>query len=205
MTNTVTEISKSVENISSFINLANATIGALIIFGGYLIAFTRRIKPYISITEDLTSLKTEVSKISNEFKANGGKSLKDQINSLETSAKTILYRQRWILDNRQEPIFETDEKGDFTWVNDAFVRLTDRPFRDLKNKNWINCLKEETRSEITECWNLAIQNKRNFEHILFVVDSKNRIFSTKCVAVHQEDGNYIGSFMDVEKITEKKS
>jgi len=205
MTNVVTEVSNTLNSIGNFFTMANATIAALIIFTGYLISFSKKIKPYISVKDDIASLKVDLAKISSEFKTNGGKSLKDQINDLQVSTKTILYRQRWILDNREEPIFETDEHGNFTWVNDAFARLTDRPFRDLQNNNWINCLREDTREEITESWNIAMENKRTFEHILFIVDSKNRVFSTKCIASRQEDGKYIGSFMNVEKVVEKKS
>jgi PAS domain S-box-containing protein len=205
MTNIVTEISNTFNSIGNFFTMANATIAALIIFTGYLISFSKKIKPYISVKDDIAALKVDLSKISSEFKTNGGKSLRDQINDLQSSTKTILYRQRWILDNREEPIFETDEHGNFTWVNDAFARLTDRPFRDLQNNNWINCLKEESREEISESWKTAVENKRTFEHILFIVDSKNRVFSTKCIASRQEDGKYIGSFMSVEKVVEKKS
>jgi PAS domain S-box-containing protein len=205
MTNIVTEISNTFNSIGNFFTMANATIAALIIFTGYLISFSKKIKPYISVKDDIAALKVDLSKISSEFKTNGGKSLKDQINDLQVSTKTILYRQRWILDNREEPIFETDEHGNFTWVNDAFARLTDRPFRDLQNNNWINCLKEDSREEISESWKTAVENKRTFEHILFIVDSKNRVFSTKCIASRQEDGKYIGSFMSVEKVVEKKS
>jgi len=167
MTNIVTEISNTFNSIGNFFTMANATIAALIIFTGYLISFSKKIKPYISVKDDIAALKVDLSKISSEFKTNGGKSLRDQINDLQSSTKTILYRQRWILDNREEPIFETDEHGNFTWVNDAFART--------------------------------------FEHILFIVDSKNRVFSTKCIASRQEDGKYIGSFMSVEKVVEKKS
>lgn len=205
MTNIVTEISNTFNSIGNFFTMANATIAALIIFTGYLISFSKKIKPYISVKDDIAALKVDLSKISSEFKTNGGKSLRDQINDLQASTKTILYRQRWILDNREEPIFETDEHGNFTWVNDAFARLTDRPFRDLQNNNWINCLKEDSREEISESWKTAVENKRTFEHILFIVDSKNRVFSTKCIASRQEDGKYIGSFMSVEKVVEKKS
>ena len=205
MTNIVTEISNTFNSIGNFFTMANATIAALIIFTGYLISFSKKIKPYISVKDDIAALKVDLSKISSEFKTNGGKSLRDQINDLQASTRTILYRQRWILDNREEPIFETDEFGNFTWVNDAFARLTDRPFRDLQNNNWINCLKEESREEISESWKIAVENKRTFEHILFIVDSKNRVFSTKCIASRQEDGKYIGSFMSVEKVVEKKS
>ena len=205
MTNVVTEISNTLNSIGNFFTMANATIAALIIFTGYLISFSKKIKPYISVKDDIASLKVDLAKISSEFKTNGGKSLRDQINDLQASTKTILYRQRWILDNREEPIFETDEFGNFTWVNDAFVRLTDRSFRELQNNNWINSLKEDSREEITESWKIAIENKRTFEHILFIVDSKNRVFSTKCIASRQEDGKYIGSFTNIEKFVEKKS
>ena len=205
MANVVTEASNMFNSIGTFFTMANATIAALIVFTGYLISFSKKVHPYISVKDDIAALKIDLAKISNEFKTNGGKSLKDQINDLQASTKTILYRQRWILDNRHEPIFETDENGNFTWINDAFSRLADRPFRDLQNNNWINCLKEDTREEITESWRLAVENKRSFEHVLFIVDSKNRVFSTKCIASRQEDGKYIGSFMNVEKVVEKKS
>jgi PAS domain-containing protein len=205
MTNVVTEASNAFNSIGNFFTIANTTIAALIIFTGYLISFSKKVQPYISVKDDIAALKTDLSKISSEFKTNGGKSLKDQINDLQASIKTILHRQRWILDNREEPIFEADENGNFTWINDAFSRLADRPFRELQNNNWINCLREDTREEITESWRLAIENKRTFEHVLFIVDSKNRIFSTKCIASRQEDGKYIGSFMNVEKVVEKKS
>lgn len=204
MTNSVAGITEVTTNINEYLTLANATIAALILFGGYLMNFTRKIKPYIAVTDDIAHLKKEVTLISDELKPNGGKSIKDQMNDLQKSTKTILYRQRWILDNREEPIFETDEQGNFTWANDSLIRLTDRLFKDLENNNWINALCEKTRDEVNESWQIAIENKRNFEHDLVIVDSKNRAFSAKCHAVRQDDGKYIGHFINIEEIQEKK-
>jgi len=202
MTNEFTEIVQHTKNITDYLTLANATIGALILFGGYLMNFTRKIKPYISVTNDLSILKTEVAAISKELKPNGGKSIKDQIDDLQLSAKTILYRQRWILENREEAIFETDEKGNFTWANDSLIRLTDRLFKDLENNNWINALCEKTREEVNDAWQIAIENKRNFEHDIIIVDGKNRAFSAKCHAVRQGDGKYIGKFTNIKQLLE---
>lgn len=202
MTNTVNQLVEQTKNFNEYLTLANATIAALILFGGYLMNFTRKIKPYISVTNDISILKTEVAAISKELKPNGGKSIKDQINDLQSSAKTILYRQRWILDNREEPIFETDEKGNFTWANDALMKLTDRSFRDLENNNWINALCEKTRDEVNDSWQIAIENKRNFEHEVVIIDSKNRAFSAKCHAVIQEDKKYIGKFINIRRLSE---
>lgn len=204
MTNTVNTLAENAKNFNEYLTLANATLGALILFGGYLVNFTRKIKPYVSITDDIQGLKTEVAAISKELKPNGGKSIKDQIDDLQTSAKTILYRQRWILENREEAIFETDEKGNFTWANDSLIRLTDRLFKDLENNNWINALCEKTREEVNDAWQIAIENKRNFEHDIIIIDGKNRAFSAKCHAVRQGDGKYIGKFTNIKQLSESE-
>jgi len=200
MSNPTAEIIEAVKNISEYLTLANTTIAALILFGGYLVNFTRKIKPYVAVTDDITHLKNEVALISNELKPNGGKSLKDQISDLQSSTKIILYRQRWILESREEPTFETDGKGNFTWANDAFIRLTDRLFKDLENNNWINALCEKTRDQVNERWQSAIENKRNFEHEIIIIDGKNRAFSVKCCAVRQNDGVYMGKLTNVREI-----
>jgi len=204
MTNTVNQLVEQAKNINEYLTLANATIAALVLFGGYLMAFTRKIKPYVSITQDIAGLKQEVASISQQLKPNGGESIKDQLDDLQASTKTILYRQRWILENREEPVFETDEKGNFTWANDQLIRLTDRLFKDLENNNWINALCENTREEINDAWQLAIENKRNFEHDIIIVDGKNRAFSAKCHAVRQGDGKYIGRFKNIKELSEKE-
>ena len=164
----------------------------------------KKLKPYTTITKDIADLKNDISTISKELKPNGGKSIKDQINDLQLSTKTILYRQRWILDNREEPIFETDEKGNFTWANDALMRLTDRSFRDLENNNWINALCEKTRDEVNDSWQIAIENKRNFEHEIIIVDGKNRAFHAKCQAVRQEDGIYMGKLTNIKELKDSE-
>jgi PAS domain-containing protein len=188
------------KKIIEAINQINTSIVIVTAFCGYMFYFIKKLHPFTTITTDIAVLKTEVSTISKELKPNGGKSMKDQMNDLQLSTKTILYRQRWILDNREEPIFETDEKGDFTWANSALIRLTDRLFKDLENNNWINALCEKTRTEVNDSWQIAIENKRNFEHEIIIVDSKNRSFSAKCIAVRQEDGKYVGKLINVREL-----
>lgn len=188
------------KKIIEAINQINTSIVIVTAFCGYMFYFIKKLQPFTTITTDIAVLKTEVSNISKELKPNGGKSMKDQMNDLQLSTKTILYRQRWILDNREEPIFETDEKGNFTWANSALIRLTDRLFQDLKNNNWINALCEKTRTEVNESWQTAIKNKRNFEHEIIIIDSKDRAFSAKCIAVRQEDGKYVGKLINIEQL-----
>lgn len=192
------------KKIVDIINQINSSIVIITIFGGYMFYLVKKIQPFTTITKDISTLKTEVSNISKELKPNGGESIKDQINQLQSSTKTILYRQRWILDNREEPIFETDIKGNFTWANDSLIRLTDRLFKDLENNNWINALCEKTRDEVNDSWQMAIENKRNFEHEVIIVDSKNRAFAAKCVAVRQEDGKYVGKLINIKELRDQE-
>ena len=202
VTNAVDAIQPAVTKASDFLNATNALIAAMIIFIGYMTTFLRAIKPYTTITDDIKTLNTTVSNISKELKPNGGSSLKDQVTDLHKSTIIILNRQRWILENREEPIFETDENGNFKWVNEAFIRLTDRLFKDLENNNWINALCEKTRTEVNDSWQISIENKRNFEHEIIIIDSKDRAFSAKCIAVRQEDGKYVGKLINIEQLQE---
>lgn len=191
------------EKIIDVLGKINSSIVIVAAFGGYMFYLIKKLQPFTTIITDIASLKEEIESISKELKPNGGKSMKDQLNDLQASTKTILHRQRWILDNREEPIFETDEKGNFTWANDSLIRLTDRLFKDLENNNWINALCEKTRDEVNESWQLAIENKRNFEHDIVIIDSKNRAFNAKCHAVRQDDGKYIGKLIYIKEIEEK--
>jgi PAS domain-containing protein len=201
-TNVVENVQTTITKASDLITATNALILALIIFVAYMRSFRNAIKPYTTITDDIKNLSLSVSNISKELKPNGGSSLKDQVTDLHKSTKIILNRQRWILENREEPIFETDEHGNFKWVNEAFIRLTDKLFKDLENNNWINAICEKMRNEIDNEWKTAIRNKRNFEHQIIIVDSKDRSFSAKCIAIRQDDDKYIGKLVNVCEIPE---
>lgn len=166
----------------------------------------KKLEPYTNMTENIGKINENITDIKKELTHNSGTSLKDFVSQIKTDVKsntqlttTILNRQRWMLDNRSEPIFETNKDGKFTWVNDAFIRLTDRGFKELKDNNWVNVLHEDIRNDIAKDWYLAISMQRNFEHTVKIVDAKNAIYSAKIVAHRQEDGNYIGTLNNVTK------
>jgi PAS domain-containing protein len=166
----------------------------------------KKLQPYTDLTHHVDSINTEIRDIKKELTNNSGTSLKDLVSKIRVDVKsntelttTILNRQRWMLDNRSEPIFETNSKGKFTWVNDAFIRLTDRGFKDLKDNNWINILHEDIRRDVTTDWQSAVQSGRNFEYTVKIVDGKNNCFQAKIVAHLQEDGNYIGTLNNIVK------
>lgn len=196
---------------STFIHEIAAFFGALGMVYFFIHRALNKIKPYTNVVENINALDRKLNNISNEFKNNHGSSLKDQICAIENSVKentfltkSIFYRQRWILDNRTEPIFEADQDGNFTWVNDSFIRLVKRSKDDLLNNKWKIIISEENRHDIYCNWEDAIKEKRNFEETIFITDKKGNRYSTICTASLQEDGNYIGTFSEIERLDKEK-
>jgi PAS domain S-box-containing protein len=189
-----------INSIVKTIESVNASYVILSGLAGYMFIILKKLKPYTTITDDIVKIRQELT-------SNGGKSLKDCVKKIHTDVqantdltKTIMCRQRWILDNRNEPIFEADENGNFTWVNEAFIRLTKRACYDLLNNKWKNIIVESQRDAVFTHWDTAIEEKRNFEETIQITDKKGRKFSAKCIASIQEDGKYIGSLIDVKEI-----
>lgn len=173
--------------------------------GGYMYLLYKKLKPYTTITDDISQIRAELT-------SNSGKSLKDLVKKIEVDVesntnltKTIMCRQRWILDNRNEPIFEADENGNFTWVNEAFIKLTKRSCIDLLGNKWKNIISEDERDTIFKHWDNAIKEKRNFEETIVVTDKKGRAFSAMCIATIQEDGKYMGSLTNIQQTNSEKS
>lgn len=183
----------------------NASYVVLTAVGGYMYLLYKKLKPYTTITDDIGKIRAELT-------SNSGKSLKDLVNKIKADVesntdltKTIMCHQRWILDNRAEPIFEADEEGNFTWVNEAFVKLAKRSCYDLLGNKWKNIIAEDERDSIFSHWEKAIKEKRNFEETIVITDKKGRRFSAMCIASIQEDGKYIGSLTNIEQTESEKS
>lgn len=192
------------DSISNFLKNLNATYVTLVAISGFMVIFYNKIKPYTTITDDIGKIKAELT-------SNSGKSLKDLVKKIEVDVesntnltKTILCRQRWILDNRNEPIFEADENGNFTWVNEAFVKLAKRSCIDLTGNKWKNIIAESDRDSVFTHWDNAIKEKRNFEETITLTDRKGRKYIAMCIASIQEDGKYMGTLTNIKDLSEEK-
>lgn len=190
--------------ISAVLTLTG-TVGVLAI-KTYRIVKTK-LSPYLQVVEGISKLSVQVESIAKQFEYDHGHSLKDQIRKIETTlerntkiTESIFNRQRWLMDTRSEPMFEADSKGNFTWANVAFVRLTKRGVADLLGNKWRNAISENAREDVVLKWNEAIKEKRNFEQTVHVTDKSGTEYAAWCVAALQDDGNYIGTFSEVQKV-----
>ena len=182
---------------------ASATAGIL-----YKV-FTFIIKKIKTEYENLSKVHTMVETIYAELTPNHGTSMKDKVNKiadkLETNIKVtecIMYRQRWMLDNRDEPIFESDINGECTWVNSKYCNLTGYTFDEFLKNGWHNVVHAKDRERVVNEWAAAVNGKRDSRGSHRIVCKDGSVYKVHVIATRNADVGYIGS-IKVEKRLEE--
>lgn len=141
----------------------------------------------------------DVGCIKAEMRSNGGSSLRDVVVGIQKEVerntnltKIIVGRQRWILDNRDEPIFEADKEGKVVWTNQSYLRTFTVTPREVLNNGWKNLIHQSDRENVILEWESAIADNRDFEREFKMYRGENST-NISCVATMTEDGSYIGS------------
>lgn len=206
------------EMMLSFLIENSAKISAVLTLGGtvgYLALKTAKkvsskVKPYLEVVDKISHLSVKIDEVSKQLQYDHGFSMRDQIGKIEKTldrntkiTELIFNRQRWLMDTRNEPMFEADKNGNFTWANTALVRLTKRSINDLLGNKWRNIVSEDRRDDTLFHWDEAVKQKRNFEETLHLTDKVGNKYVTYCIAAIQDDGNYIGTFSNIEKCVDK--
>lgn len=137
--------------------------------------------------------------ICSELKPNHGSSLTDKINRIENDVKENTYftkqicnRQRWILNSKQELIFEFDKNGNCTWVSEEYCRLMKLDLKDFINNGWKNVIHEDDRERVTHEWQSAVTEKRNSRISYRIVSKNGEIYESESSATITEEFGYIG-------------
>lgn len=110
-----------------------------------------------------------------EFKPNGGASVRDQLNRIET--RQILADQRHIALMQDVPfgVFEADKNGELEWVNRTFLLLTGRLVEEVYGNGWIVCVHPEDRNIVYEEWTKAVEQEREFDLVYRLVDMEGKV------------------------------
>ena len=154
------------------------------------------------------NLNKDVKEILKEVKPNSGTSIKDQVAKIEKQVltdsnkiNTICIRQKWILDNRPEPIFECNTSGSCTWVNEKYCQLLQHDVDYFKGNGWKNGIHPEDLEDVEKEWEKAIKDKRSSTSVHRVVDREGTIYNVKVVATRNDSYGYIGH---IEILDDKK-
>lgn len=153
-------------------------------------------KEVVSLREDRERLRT----VFKEVTSNHGTSIKDKVNYLEKAivrnnelTEKIFFRQRWIMENQDIPIFEANGEGQFDWVNEEFAHLFGKSVSHFIGNGWKNVIHPEDRNRVEKHWDSCVKDKIDIEDT-FRVMGEGRILIVKMVA-NKTEGGWIGSII----------
>jgi PAS domain S-box-containing protein len=155
------------------------------------------------IKEQILTLKEDRRKLDvvfSELTPNHGTSIKDKVNALEKSivrnnelTEKIFFRQRWLMENQNIPIFESDKDGLCTWVNEEYAHMFGKSASFFLGHGWKNIIHPEDRKRVEEHWENSVRDEIDSEDTFRVV-AEGRTIVVKAIANKTEDG-YIGSII----------
>lgn len=207
----------NLEEIVDLIINIELIIASLIALGGFAFSLYKWIIPMYKAFKNHINT---VERISEEFRPNGGSSLKDAINRLELSNKEIkedihivkiesqkVGAKQWALvATQKDPVFETDEDGAFIRVNTMYANLVERSFDELRDWGWENSIHPEDKRMVFEAWSDAVKKHKSFELQFRIIASvSKKQHRVMCVAnpYFNTSGDllgYIGRYVIVEQI-----
>ena len=154
----------------------------------------------------ITKVHSQVEAIFKEITPNGGGSIKDKINVMSTEitentklTQQIFHRQRWIMDRRNEPIFETTQAGEYVWVNYPFAELVGREKEDIIGHNWKNVIHEDDRHRVISNWDSAVKDGRSYEDEYRIITPHGNVVTVRSEAVNNSGTGYVGYLERIDK------
>lgn len=148
----------------------------------------------------------KINHIFEELTPNHGSSIKDKINKMDKqlSENTILTtrifdRQRWILDNQNITVFESDNDGKCLWTNKKYCDWLKRDDKYFLGNGWKNAIHPEDRERVSEYWETCVTDGRDFENIFRMIDRDAKIYNIYCIANKSVNNN---GYMGIIKIVD---
>lgn len=102
---------------------------------------------------------------------NGGSSLSDKVHqTLEVSqstARNVTVLAATVRAHHDADAnvakFEADSNGLFTWVSKSFLRWCNRSPEQMRGWGWSNCVADKDRDRVREEWEMAVNERREFQ------------------------------------------
>ena len=152
---------------------------------------------------DLGLVAERLDQIIFEFMPNGGSSMKDQLNRLESDMALANERQRARMLDTPEMIFETDADGHCVWVNRTYSKAVQRNFTELLGFGWVNGIAVGDRERVVSEWYKAVEENREFEIEFQFQDADGNAFPVTCRSYKMRDwrtGKAVGFLGRCDKI-----
>lgn len=112
---------------------------------------------------EIPQMKTILMKIESELTSNGGHSLKDQVSRIDRRVALVQNISWSEKELSEDGFFVTNEHGEWTRCNRAFLNMVGAQESDCLNDGWIGYISFTGKEQALDEYNSAINQKRSAE------------------------------------------
>jgi len=157
------------ETILQYIGVISAGVAGIYTLKKLVVSpILSAIRKTIGFFKKLDNSLSTLFEIQEEFRPNGGGSLRDVINRIEREINFHTSRVRLLWANIPDDdgiigAFECDKKGNYTWVSKNWISLTGMGSESSKGNGWVSTILEEDRAKVIKEWADSIMQRRSFD------------------------------------------
>lgn len=144
--------------------------------------------------DELRDLYKKVLIISEEFRPNGGSTLRDAINRIED--KIALQEQKTVAIIKSLPLgtWVSDKNGKCIDVNKSLCSIMKRTESEIKGDNWSNWIFPAEKDEVFDEWNRCVKNMMNFDMVYRYVLPDGKVQKVHGIAyqLRTDKGDLVG-------------
>lgn len=154
-----------------------AAVAIVLAVGGVVLAWLKR-----RLTDGFKTLKRiddaipTLLRVADEFKPNGGETLRDKVDSI---AEKLVFQEgarRMLVDLAVDaPFYECDARGQCIYVNREWTRVTGLTLEEARGGGWVAGIHHDDRESVTEEWDEAAIQHREFDLVYRMVDRDGNI------------------------------
>lgn len=154
-------------NLENYSHVLGSIAAALVAFGT-IYAYTIRpfisyLKGFVKVLDKLDESLPVLLEISDQFKPNGGNSLRDVLDRVERELTTSKARTKILLNMSKYGVYEADEEGKCIWVNRKWCEITGLLPEEAVGHGWVTALHPDDRDKVFTEWKSSISLNRDFD------------------------------------------
>ena len=156
----------------------------------------------ISVQQNAIQSKLDI--ILSELSNNGGKTVKDLVNSVKDAVVRVESRQQAILDSSDTShgMFEVDIDGNIRWVNKKLCYILSKTVNDLTGRGWYNFVTSEQKQYVIAEFQDCIEQSREFilEFDMIIERNKSKRVQWHTTKMLNPQGAIMGYFGNVIEV-----
>jgi len=132
--------------------------------------------------DEANDLYKKVQLIAEEFRPNGGSTLRDAINRIEASVTIQEQKTLAIIKSLPLGTWISDARGKFVDVNKSMCKIMQRTESEIRGDNWSNWIIPAEKEQVVEEWTRCITSDLNFDASFSCVLPNGKIQKVHAVA-----------------------